>query len=280
MILSTESIRGRLYNASKQLGVDLQLLFNRYGAEGFLARLSASPFRERFIFKGGSLLAYLIDSERKTKDLDFSIRQISNKVDDALDIIQEILNIPMDDGLVWDSPEGAPLNHPDMDYPGVRIKSLFKLGKTRGVLRIDLAIGDLVEAKKIPLERIRYRGEPLIGPDFEILAYPPEAIFSEKLQIVIKRAGRNTRMKDYYDLFKLSQLDSLDDSRIIRSVQTTFGKRETMMQTAISFDNEVFEQLQLYWSAFIRKMKIKDAPDLLKDVVKVINQKLEKIYHP
>ncbi|MFO1462293.1 MAG: nucleotidyl transferase AbiEii/AbiGii toxin family protein [bacterium] len=279
MATNPESIRAKLYNISKEeKEIAFQELLNRYGAEQFLARLSVSPHAGSFIFKGGSLLAYLIDSERKTRDLDFSIRQVSNKVEDALSVVQTILTISMDDGLTWDSPEGVPLNHPEMDYPGVRIKCLFRLGKAQGHVRMDLAIGDIVEAKKVSLERIRYRGQPLIGPDFKILAYPPETIFSEKLQIAIKRGGQNTRMKDYYDLFKMSQLGSLDSSLCKQSIEKTFSKRKTDKMTLISFDDEILERLQIYWSAFIRKMKITDAPDLLKDVVKIINRRLEAVY--
>jgi len=277
MSTNPESIRAKLLSISKEDKISFQELLNRYGAEQFLARLSATPFVEKFIFKGGSLLTYLIDTERQTKDLDFSIRQVSNKVEDVVEIIHKILEVVADDGLTWDSPTGAPLNHPEMDYSGVRIKSLFRLGKAKGLVRMDFAIGDVVEAKKIPLERIRYRGKPLIGPDFDILAYPPETIFSEKLQIAIKRAGKNTRMKDYYDLLKLSQLPSLDPTLLKRSIDTTFTKRVTSTKTMIAFDDEVFEQLQLYWAGFIRKMRITDAPPLLKDVVKVINQKLETV---
>lgn len=272
-----ESIRAKLLDVSREDKISFQELLSRYGAEQFLARLSASSFVEKLIFKGGSLLAYLMETERQTKDLDFSFRQISNRVEDVTDIVSKILAIPMDDGLTWDSPIGVPLNHPEMSFPGVRIKSLFRLGTAKGLVRMDFAIGDVVDAKKIPLERIRYRGRPLIGSDFDILAYPLETIFSEKLQIAIKRGGKNTRMKDYYDLFKLSHLTSLDSTSLKQSIKKTFAKRTTDAKTIIAFDEDVFERLQLYWAAFIRKMKITDAPDLLKDVVKIINRKLNEV---
>ena len=250
-----ESIRAKLANVAKEEKITFQDLLYRYGAEQFLAKLSSSEFLERFIFKGGSLLTYLIDTERQTKDLDFSIRQVSNKVEDVLATIRRILEIPMDDGLIWDPPDGAPLNHPEMDYPGVRIRCVFRLGTAKGLLRMDLAIGDLVEAKKIPLERIRYRGQPLIGPDFNILAYPPETIFSEKLQIAIKRGIKNTRMKDYYDLFKLSRLESLNFETVRHNIEVTFSKRKTQTVAAIDFTSETIERLQAYWAAFLRKSK-------------------------
>jgi predicted nucleotidyltransferase component of viral defense system len=43
-----------------------------------------------------------------------------------------------------------------------------------------------------------------LGEDFSVLAYPPETVFAEKLNIVFKKGGKNTRMKDYYDLLQLT----------------------------------------------------------------------------
>ncbi len=277
-VKNSESIRAKLLNVANEEKIVFQDLLHRYGAEQFLARLSSSKFLERFIFKGGSLLTYLIDTERQTKDLDFSIRQISNKIEDALTIISSILEIAMDDGLTWNEPTGEPLNHPEMDYPGIRIKCVFRLGTARGLLRMDLAIGDLVEAKKTPLSRIRYHGQALIGPDFDIFAYPPETIFSEKLQIAIHRGIQNTRMKDYYDLLKLCRLESLDWAAVRKNIKATFANRKTNVITAIDFDPVVIERLQVYWSSFVRKSKIMDAPSLIQEVINNINQMLKKVF--
>lgn len=277
MTTNPASIRAKLLNISNDNKISFQDLLNRFGAEQFLARLSASPFVDRFIFKGGSLLAYLIHTERQTKDLDFSIRQVSNQVGDLLGVIKSILSVSLDDGLVWDEPTATSLNHPEMEYPGVRTKCLFRLGTARGVLHTDFAAGDLVEAKKTPLERIRYRGKPLLGQDFTILAYPLETIFSEKLQIVIKRAGMNTRMKDYYDLFKLARLESLNPAKVRQSIERTFSNRDTDLKAEIVFEAEVFERLQLYWAAFVKKMNLTDVPATLTDIVATINHRLKEI---
>lgn len=275
---SAASIRARLSNIAHERGMEFEFLLNRFGAEQFLARLAVSPFSDRVIFKGGSLMAYLVDSTRPTKDLDFSIRRVSNKIEDALEIMRTILAIPMDDQLVWEPPTGTPLAHPRMEQPGVRIKGIFKLDTARGRLQIDLAIGDIVDAKKITLKRIRYRGEPLIGPDFKILAYPPETIFSEKLQIAIQRAEGNTRMKDYYDLWKLSHVETLDSGLIKRNIEKTFAHRKTEHKVEIDFNEEAMKRLGAYWAGFIRKAKITDAPENLIDVIKTINKKLKSVY--
>lgn len=277
MSLNPESVRAKLFNISQDKKMMFQDLLNRYGAEQFLAKLAASPFRSQFVFKGGTLLTYLIDTERQTRDLDFSVKSEDYRIDAVATVIEHILNVFIDDALLWDIPSIEKLSHPEMDYPGFRIKCPFKLGNAKGLVRMDLAIGDIVEPKEFILERIKYRGEPLTGNDFSILIYPLEAIFAEKLQIALNRAETNTRMKDYYDLFKLSQLNSLDMILLARNIRNTFSKRGTNLQNVINFNEKAIEQLQFSWSQFVRKMKIVDAPHNLRDIIYSINQKLEEM---
>ncbi len=276
--MNTESLRGKLLNISREKGIPFQEFLNRFGSEQFLERLSQSSYANQFVFKGGTLLTYLIETDRRTRDLDFSVREISNKTDEVETLIREILAVAIDDGLTWDTPKAETLEHPEMDYPGIRIKCSFQLGKVKGMVRIDLALGDVVDAQKVPLERIRYKGEPLMGNDFDVLMYPPETIFSEKFQTAIARGVANTRMKDFYDMYQLSLAEALDASKLKASIEKTFGKRGTAVQTALDFDDEVLGVLQGYWEPFIRKMELSEAPKQIMDVVVVINQQLQAVY--
>lgn len=230
------------------------------------------------MFKGGTLLTYLIETDRRTQDLDFSAVRIANGVEGVINLVNEIKAIACDDGIVWDEPECHELKHPMMDYPGFRVKCLFTIGKARGILRIDFGIGDFVHPKKMHLERMRYRGEPLVGADFDILVYPAESIFSEKLHIAFSRGGANTRMKDYYDMHKLILSGSMDMALLKSSIEDTFKKRGTELQTKLDFNDAANAQLQGYWAAFLRKMKLEDAPRDLKDVIKIINKTLRDVY--
>ncbi|MBN1282491.1 MAG: nucleotidyl transferase AbiEii/AbiGii toxin family protein [Proteobacteria bacterium] len=276
--MNIESLKAKLLNISREEGIDLQELLNRFGSEQFLARLSASPYADRMVFKGGTLLTYILETERRTRDLDFSVMGIGNTLEDVLSLIDRILKIRLDDGIDWARPTGVSLDHPEMDYPGYRIKCPFMLCKSKGLVRMDFATGDVVKARKMHIERIRYKDEPLVGADFDILVYPLESIFSEKLHIAIKRAGANTRMKDYYDMYKLVLSEELDESLLKSSISDTFKKRETEIKTAIAFDAATMDLLQGYWAPFIRKTKIEDAPGNLKDVITVINTMLGNIY--
>jgi predicted nucleotidyltransferase component of viral defense system len=74
MAINITSLKSKLLYISKEKKVDFQVILNRFGAEQFLARLSQSSVINQFVFKGGSLLMYLIKTNRKTRDIDFSIK--------------------------------------------------------------------------------------------------------------------------------------------------------------------------------------------------------------
>ncbi len=276
MSINIASLQARLLNLAKEKKIDFQLLLNRLGAEQFLYRLSQSPYAEKFIFKGGSLLSYLIDSDRKTKDLDFSIREISNRVDEVVKIIHSVLNIPVEDGILWKEIKAEPLIHPEMDHPGIRMISPFLLGKMRGTVRMDMAIGDVVNAVKIPLQRLQYKGKPIFGESFSLLVYPPETVFAEKLQIAIKKRGQNTRMKDYYDLLKLMEHD-LKPKQLKKCIQETFANRKIPFTTSIQFADEELSRLQLYWEHFLKREKMGEAPARIIEIIDKINLYLKKL---
>lgn len=270
MAINIKSLHARILNIAHTKKVDFQVLLNRLAAEQFLYRLSQSPYSKKFIFKGGSLLTYLIDSDRKTKDLDFSIKEISNQVDDITKIIQSVLEIPVDDGLEWKNVEGKALLHPEMSYPGVRMSCHFLFGKMRGVVRMDMAIGDVVNAVMMPLERMKYKGQPIFDKPFSLLVYPPETIFAEKLHISVKKRGQNTRMKDYYDL--LSLIDhGLDKENLKRSIQDVFANRTMPSLTQIQFEESELQRLQVYWEHFLKREKISKAPNRISVVIEKIN---------
>lgn len=226
MTVNVKSLQAKLLNVSKQKGIEFQLFLTRFAAEQFLARLSQSPMKRRFVFKGGSLLTYLIDTERKTRDLDFSVKKMSHAVEDLREIVQSILEIPLDDGITWNPAKASTLNHPEMPYPGARIICPFHLGQMKGQVRMDLAFGDQVEPVKTTLFKIQYKGKPLVGEDFSLLAYPPETIFSEKLQIALVR----------------------------------------------------IEKLQISWSHYRTKEKLKDAPESISEIIEQVNRLLNQVF--
>ena len=66
-----EVVRTRLREYARLTGVNTELILTRWAIERFLARLSLSPYRDRFVLKGALLFAVWDgDLFRATMDLD------------------------------------------------------------------------------------------------------------------------------------------------------------------------------------------------------------------
>lgn len=90
-----DSIRAKLLLLSKGDGRNHEMTLLQYFQERLLCRLSISPYKNRFILKGGLLfLAHHMTSLRPTKDIDFLGHLVSNERSKLIAIFQEIVQIP------------------------------------------------------------------------------------------------------------------------------------------------------------------------------------------
>jgi hypothetical protein len=76
-------------------------LHQLYALEGFLERLAHSPHGDRFVLKGGVLLA-AYDSRRPTRDIDLAGIRQANDADEIKTRVCEIATLDTDDGLAFD----------------------------------------------------------------------------------------------------------------------------------------------------------------------------------
>jgi predicted nucleotidyltransferase component of viral defense system len=74
--MNEQAFKERLKTIAKEKNIHFNVAWKQLILERFLLRLSKSTLVNRFIFKGGYLLAYLIDIGRETKDLDFLLTEI------------------------------------------------------------------------------------------------------------------------------------------------------------------------------------------------------------
>ncbi len=275
---SPASVRARLLNLSKQTGEDFQALLNRYAIERFLYRLGASDHSDEFILKGAMLfVAWQGNLHRPTKDLD--LLGFGDSTPEAVaDRIRAVVRIPSDDGILFDasSIEAAVIRE-DAEYEGVRVKLSASLEEARIRLQVDIGFGDVVEPApaRTAYPAILSHVEP---PMLRI--YPPETVIAEKLQAMVVLDIRNSRMKDFYDLWYLSRHWPFQMAVLRRAVASTFERRRTEVPVGIPFAlTEEFltdEGKRQQWVAFVRRLNLPaDTPDL-----RAIGQEITKFVHP
>ena len=197
------SVRARLLRRSRETGEDFQFLLQRYAAERFLYRLGESAHRENYVLKGAMLLAlWGGDFYRPTRDLDFT-GYGSSRVDDVRSTIREICAIPVaDDGIVFDGEEISiePIRAHG-EYDSLRARFDVRLAGARIRIQIDIGFGNAIQPPPVDTDY----SVLLDAPRPRVRAYPPEAVVAEKLHAMVTLGERNSRYKDFHDVYALSQ---------------------------------------------------------------------------
>ena len=71
MIKTARQLKDLIRNLSREKSADAQILMRNYMMERFLERISLSEYRDKFILKGGMLVAAMVGLDaRSTMDLD------------------------------------------------------------------------------------------------------------------------------------------------------------------------------------------------------------------
>src|SRR5262249_21532740 len=97
---------------------------------------------------------------------------------------------------------------------------------------------------------------------------------AEKLEAMVELEMANTRLKDFFDLWKLSQTLNFDGSILAAAMTATFRQRGTPLPTSPppalteSFSADPTKQTQ--WSAFLRKGRLETEAGMLTEIIKEI----------
>lgn len=254
-----QSIKARLQNVAQGDNKRYQQLIVRFFHERLLLRLSKSKYRECLVLKGGTLL-YAFDEfvPRPTLDIDFMGRQISNDKENLLKVFREIVTTDApEDGIsfILESIKAQDITV-EKKYPGVRINISATLGSYIQNLTFDIGFGDVIFPHPIEMDY------PTIFDNVEppnIIAYSLESVVAEKIHTLIDRGRFNSRMKDYYDLYRIFTVHIFDTYLLAEAIKATFENRNAELGAKHDFFNYEFgkdEMMNQQWNAYKRKMKL------------------------
>ena len=252
--MKEQALKERLHVISKEKDIRFNECWKKLLLERFLFRLSQSPLRKKIVFKGGSLLAYILKIGRETIDLDFLITKIKAKENEIQKSIEKIISEKSDDGFIFSLDKIKMLNQPHMLYPGYRIILKVTFGNMKDQIQIDLGVGDKVEPENKDFALFQYRGKPIFENTISLLVYSPETIFAEKLETAISKGEANSRMKDYHDLLLLLREKKLiNPKKLGITIFNTFQKRNTTA-SLIKFKKEELKTLQNLWEKHLKNL--------------------------
>jgi hypothetical protein len=219
------SVHDRLKQLAKDGRRPFQDLFYYYAIERFLYRLSRSPYIEKLILKGALLfVGWRIFPRRPTRDIDVQ-GSIGNSVEGIVEIVKVICTTPCEpDGMRFDpdSIKGEEIMT-DSNYHGVRVQFTGYLGISPVHLHLDVSFTNVITPKETLLSYPCMLGMP----DFKIYAYPYETSIAEKFQAMVSLGNINDRMKDFYDIWLLTEKLDMRADTLVRAIQATFQERNT-----------------------------------------------------
>ncbi|QTJ41092.1 nucleotidyl transferase AbiEii/AbiGii toxin family protein [Dolosigranulum pigrum] len=256
-MINIESIKGKIRSMAEKKNLKSQEVLQIYFFERFLERLSKSKYKNNFVIKGGFLISSLIGIEnRTTMDMDTTIKGIPLKEEKIKEIVEEIININVDDGIKFEMKDISYIREED-EYENYRISLTANIGKTKNPMKLDLTTGDAITPREM-----EYTYPCIFSKeDIKIMVYPLETIVAEKYETIIRRNITTTRMRDFYDIYTLYKLkkDEIDYKILKEAIERTSNKRGS--QEIINDYEEIIEDikddsyLRSLWEVYLSENK-------------------------
>ena len=253
------SVLARLKNKAEESGRSMQLCLQLFCQEEFLRRVELSKYADNLVLKGGLFLYTLTNYDsRVTVDIDFMMRRLPNTPEDMRGILEEILAADTgNDFITFEIKEVSPIAV-EKKYAGVRAVMTARIKNTRTPVGVDFGVGDVIvphpEKRTIPVQLPSFKAPTLN-------TYSLETTVAEKIDAILSLMEFSSRMKDYYDLFYLSNRFDFDTALLAEAMGKTFANRghEFTMErfdTVCGFASDA--AMQLKWKAFTRKIHEED----------------------
>ena len=258
-----DSVRARLLAIAQKENIQLEYLLLRYALERFLYRLGMSRYSDLFVLKGASVFAvWLGPLCRVTRDADVeTIRRFEPET--LVTIFRDICALEYREDAVeflLDTVNWEEIKKEDK-YPGVRIMLKASIGGARVNLQFDVGFGDSIypaaEKEKFPV---------LLGHDNPMLrVYPKYTVVAEKFSTMVARDMLNSRVKDYFDIWLISESFDLEEEVLRQAIEGTFNRRQLVlpptMPKALSTDYSSIPVRQNQWNALVRGVSGLNLPE-------------------
>lgn len=248
------SLKGKIKNYAKSKSIAAQVVLQNYMFERFLARLSMSDYREKFVVKGGMLIAAIVGLDtRSTMDLDTTLRNLPLTEEKVMEAVENICKITLGDDVIFEVKSIAPIRKDDR-YGGfcVRLDAIYDTIVTP--LSIDVSTGDVITP-----EAGEYEFSGIFDEEIRIKmwGYNIESVMAEKVETILSRGIFNTRPRDFYDVYILGTTQRYDKKIFLKALEATAihrGSREQIIdKTGIIEKLSASEELIQMWEKYRKK---------------------------
>ncbi|MCP1101389.1 putative nucleotidyltransferase component of viral defense system [Aequitasia blattaphilus] len=267
------SLKGRIKNYAKSCNIAAQVVLQNYMFERFLIRLSQSEYNQKFVIKGGMLIAAIVGLDtRSTMDLDTTLRDLPLSEDKVFAVLKEICAINLNDDTVFELKSIAPIRKDD-SYGGFCVYLEARYDTIVTPLSIDVSTGDVITPFPVQYEFSGIFDDEVC---IKLWGYNIETVMAEKIETILRRGVFNTRPRDYYDIYILGTTKEYNRQVLGDAVRATAEHRGSWERIADSTGilKQITEsdELMQMWDKYQRRYPY--AVDItyenIKDVLRVL----------
>lgn len=257
------SIQARLKNRARDTGEEFQTLLTRFALERLLFRLSVSKYQDTFVLKGAFLfLAWEQSIGRPTRDLDL-LAEGEPDIGRLEQIFMDLCELGVEsDGVVFvaDTVRGRMIRE-QAPYDGIRINLEAGLGNAVLRLQIDVGFGDAVVPAPIEINF------PVLleFPSPRLRGYRPETVVAEKCEAMVVLGLANSRLKDYYDLWRLASTFDFEGPVLALAIRAVFERRQTAIPEGVTagLTDAYSKQWGAQWLGVLNRFGVDDPLSLM-----------------
>ena len=221
------SLKAKIRNIAKSKNIPAQVILQNYMFERFLNRLSASEYKEKFVLKGGMLVAALVGIDnRATMDLDTTLKNLPLTPETIKNALNEIFEIDLKDDVKFTLKGISPIREDDI-YGGYRVALDAIYETIITPMTIDVSTGDVITPNAVKFDFTGIFDDKLT---FEVWAYNIETVLAEKVETILRRNVFNTRPRDFYDIYILITTQKFDKNTFDEALKKTIEHRGTKNQ--------------------------------------------------
>jgi predicted nucleotidyltransferase component of viral defense system len=273
-------LKALIRNISKDKKVNAQILLRNYMLERLLERISVSKYKHNFILKGGMLIAAMVGVDtRSTMDMDATIKGVPVSKETIKTMFNEILDVDINDSVTMIIKKIDDIRD-EANYAGFRVSLDTNFDEVKQNLKIDITTGDTITPREVEYKFNLMFEERTI----QIFAYNLETVLAEKLETIISRGTTNTRMRDFYDVYILTKLqsDNINNKLLEEALNATAIKRGTLAifknKSLIITEIETASVMQDLWKRYKKNYDYAEAI-LWVDVMSAVKRMLNALTH-
>lgn len=216
------SLKGIIKNYAKSNKIAAQVVLQNYMFECFLVRLSVSDYNEKFVVKGGMLIAAIVGMDtRSTMDLDTTLRNLPLTIEKITEVLDAVCKIDINDDVTFSIKTVLPIRQDDL-YGGYRVRLDAFYDTIITPLSIDISTGDVITP-----DAVKYEFSGMFDDNIRIKlwGYNIETVLAEKIETILRRGVFNTRPRDFYDIYILGTTQDFDKDIFKNAIKATAEHR-------------------------------------------------------